>query len=227
MGTTRAAAAASATFDEWCARRRCWSTRSASTGRQSRRSECAHPRSRRRRSPSPSPAADARARGGQVLPQFPPTIGRIAAGDRLNAQALREITDDSGGRTEVVRDARDLSPATASIADELSRQYPSATRAPAVATAAGTPSAWKCATDPCKSERVAVTPRRDRASLASALQQRASQDHERDREIDHQARHVDERGNERRRRCRRIEPQSLQKEWQQRSAQRPPQHDTD
>ena len=58
------------------------------------------------------------------LSQFPPTIGRVAAGDRLNAQALREITDDSGGRTEVVRDTRDLSPATASIADELSRQYP-------------------------------------------------------------------------------------------------------
>jgi Ca-activated chloride channel homolog len=57
------------------------------------------------------------------LSQFPPTFGRMAAGDRLNAQALREITDDSGGRTEVVRNARDLTPATASIADELSRQY--------------------------------------------------------------------------------------------------------
>jgi Ca-activated chloride channel family protein len=58
-----------------------------------------------------------------VLPQFPPTITRSVAGDRLNAQALREITDESGGRTEVVRNARDLSPATASIADELSKQY--------------------------------------------------------------------------------------------------------
>ncbi len=58
-----------------------------------------------------------------VRPELPPQIGRVAAGDRLNAQALREITDDSGGRTEVVRDARDLSPATTSIADELSRQY--------------------------------------------------------------------------------------------------------
>ena len=36
------------------------------------------------------------------LPQLPPTIGRTAARDRLNAQALRDITDDSGGRTEVV-----------------------------------------------------------------------------------------------------------------------------
>ena len=37
--------------------------------------------------------------------------------------ALRSITDDSGGRTEIVFSARDLDPATASIAGELSRQY--------------------------------------------------------------------------------------------------------
>ena len=36
---------------------------------------------------------------------------------------MREITDDSGGRTEIIRYASDLDPATASIADELSRQY--------------------------------------------------------------------------------------------------------
>jgi hypothetical protein len=41
----------------------------------------------------------------------------------VNAAALRDITDDSGGRTEIIRDARDLNPATAGIADELSRQY--------------------------------------------------------------------------------------------------------
>ena len=29
----------------------------------------------------------------------------------------------SGGRTEIVRDAGDLDPATAGVADELSRQY--------------------------------------------------------------------------------------------------------
>jgi VWFA-related protein len=47
-----------------------------------------------------------------------------ASGDeRVNAVALRDMTDDSGGRTEIVRDARDLNPATASIADELSKQY--------------------------------------------------------------------------------------------------------
>ncbi len=43
--------------------------------------------------------------------------------DRVNVAALREITDDSGGRTEIVRSTRDLNPATAGIADELSRQY--------------------------------------------------------------------------------------------------------
>ncbi|MGC4085844.1 MAG: hypothetical protein QM736_27890 [Vicinamibacterales bacterium] len=41
----------------------------------------------------------------------------------MNDAALREITDDSGGRTEIVRMARDLNPATAGIADELSKQY--------------------------------------------------------------------------------------------------------
>lgn len=70
-------------------------------------------------------------------PRFPPspppdvpTIGtpRNSGGqhsdeDRVNGAILREITDASGGRTEIVRSARDLTPATASIADELSRQY--------------------------------------------------------------------------------------------------------
>jgi Ca-activated chloride channel homolog len=48
---------------------------------------------------------------------------RSRSDDHVNAEALREITDDSGGRTEIVRDPRDLDPATASIADELSKQY--------------------------------------------------------------------------------------------------------
>jgi hypothetical protein len=43
--------------------------------------------------------------------------------DHVNVAALRELTDDSGGRTEIVRSPRDLNPATASIADELSKQY--------------------------------------------------------------------------------------------------------
>ena len=41
----------------------------------------------------------------------------------MNTDALRRITDDSGGRTEVIVWPRDLEPATASIANELSRQY--------------------------------------------------------------------------------------------------------
>lgn len=42
---------------------------------------------------------------------------------RLNVNALRSITDDSSGRTEIIVSARDLEPATAGIASELSRQY--------------------------------------------------------------------------------------------------------
>jgi VWFA-related protein len=42
---------------------------------------------------------------------------------RVNATALREITDDSGGRTEVVRSLADLVGATDRIAEELNHQY--------------------------------------------------------------------------------------------------------
>jgi VWFA-related protein len=44
-------------------------------------------------------------------------------GDRVNADALRFITDDTGGRTEIVRGSSGLGPATERIADELSKQY--------------------------------------------------------------------------------------------------------
>lgn len=43
--------------------------------------------------------------------------------DRVNPDALRQITDDTGGRTEIVRSFADLDGATARIADELSKQY--------------------------------------------------------------------------------------------------------
>jgi VWFA-related protein len=43
--------------------------------------------------------------------------------ERVNVAALRDITDESGGRTEIIRYARDLDPATTSVADELSKQY--------------------------------------------------------------------------------------------------------
>ena len=59
-----------------------------------------------------------------VPPRAPTSRNRSSGSDeRVNVAALREITDTSGGRTEVVRSARDLTPATAGIADELSRQY--------------------------------------------------------------------------------------------------------
>ncbi len=43
--------------------------------------------------------------------------------DRVNPQALREITDESGGYTEVVHDSPELGPATERIAHELNHQY--------------------------------------------------------------------------------------------------------
>ena len=57
----------------------------------------------------------------------PPIIGggtrARTTSDRVNAAALRDITDDTGGRTEIVRGFGDLDDATSRIADELSRQY--------------------------------------------------------------------------------------------------------
>ena len=60
------------------------------------------------------------------MPSPPPTGSSTSRGridDRLNVAALRDITDESGGRTEIVRYARDVDPATSYVADELSRQY--------------------------------------------------------------------------------------------------------
>jgi VWFA-related protein len=77
--------------------------------------------------PFPIPGGGKRNPPPPAPPTFPPTTrggnNRGVDGDRVNVAALREITDDSGGRTEIVRGARDLYPATAGIADELSRQY--------------------------------------------------------------------------------------------------------
>src|SRR5688500_6100719 len=83
------------------------------------------------RMPIPFPFPGGRGTGRIPMPRGYPPSGRGGGGtysvggadDRVNVMALREITDDSGGRTEIVRDARDLDPAVASIADELSQQY--------------------------------------------------------------------------------------------------------
>jgi VWFA-related protein len=46
-----------------------------------------------------------------------------AINTRVNPAALREITDESGGRTELVQNSSDLVDATSRIADELNHQY--------------------------------------------------------------------------------------------------------
>jgi Ca-activated chloride channel family protein len=46
-----------------------------------------------------------------------------AINTRVNPTSLRAITDDSGGRTEVVQSSGDLVDATSRIADELNKQY--------------------------------------------------------------------------------------------------------
>ena len=78
------------------------------------------------RSPLPIPRVP-----GSPDPRYPPvnpppvhSPSRTPLGaDRVNIAALRELTDDSGGRTEIIRGAGDLDPATAGIAYELSQQY--------------------------------------------------------------------------------------------------------
>jgi VWFA-related protein len=64
-------------------------------------------------------------RGGRrpAFPQVGGTWSRVTNSDRVNADALRQITDDTGGRTEIVRGFDGLEAATARIADELSKQY--------------------------------------------------------------------------------------------------------
>jgi Ca-activated chloride channel homolog len=48
---------------------------------------------------------------------------RTPINTRVNPQALREITNESGGRTEIVQTSGDLAEATARIAEELNSQY--------------------------------------------------------------------------------------------------------
>jgi len=48
---------------------------------------------------------------------------RLTINTRVNPEALREITSESGGRTEIVQSSNDLAVATARIAEELNSQY--------------------------------------------------------------------------------------------------------
>jgi Ca-activated chloride channel family protein len=86
----------------------------------------------RRPIPLPFPIPGRRPMPAPPPPTTPPTGPAPGSGnsrwrggsdDRVNVAALRDITDDSGGRTEIIRYTRDLDPATAGIADELSKQY--------------------------------------------------------------------------------------------------------
>ena len=90
------------------------------------------PSGRPPRLPIPIPRRFPGPGGGVIgIPPSAPPIGNGGSGggswrgfdDHVNVVALRDMTDDSGGRTEVVRSTRDLEPATASIAAELSKQY--------------------------------------------------------------------------------------------------------
>ena len=62
-------------------------------------------------------------------PSAPPNPGGSGSNrgsgrdEAVNVRVLREITDTSGGRTEIIWQPRDLDGATAGIADELSKQY--------------------------------------------------------------------------------------------------------
>ena len=82
--------------------------------------------------PAPFPGAPVQRSTPKPAPAPPPPPSSSSSNshrsngssvDRVNPEALRAITDDSGGRTEIIVSPKDLDPTTAGIADELSRQY--------------------------------------------------------------------------------------------------------
>ncbi len=82
--------------------------------------------------PAPFPGAPVQPSHPKSTPPPPPPSSSSSSSnhhansssvDRVNPEALRAITDDSGGRTEIIVSPKDLDPTTAGIADELSRQY--------------------------------------------------------------------------------------------------------
>jgi VWFA-related protein len=87
-----------------------------------------------RRTPPRIPRLPGVPTDGRALPPPPPPARMPPASqpdpsgggiveDAVNIGALRDITEDSGGRAEIVHDAGDLGGATSRIADELSKQY--------------------------------------------------------------------------------------------------------
>jgi hypothetical protein len=80
---------------------------------------------RMQRGPIPLPFPPGRRRPFPPISPVPPRPdqGWQRCTDPVDTAALRDLTDDSGGRTEVVHDPRDLNPATEHISDELSKQY--------------------------------------------------------------------------------------------------------
>ncbi|HQX83434.1 MAG TPA: VWA domain-containing protein [Vicinamibacterales bacterium] len=80
------------------------------------------------RPPSPSPFPGRKVTTPPPTPAPTPTRSAPprnsgSGSDRANETALRAMTDDSGGRTEMIYSPQDLDPATAGIASELSQQY--------------------------------------------------------------------------------------------------------
>ena len=79
-----------------------------------------------RPSPFPGKKAPPPSTPSGPAPSAPPPVfssPRNYGSGSAGVNALHALTDDSGGRTEVIQGPRDLDPATAGIADELSRQY--------------------------------------------------------------------------------------------------------
>ena len=78
----------------------------------------------RQPNPLPIPFPIPGGRGGRRFPQiFGGPYGQQGQDEHVNADALRRITDDTGGRTEIVKGFKNLDEATERIADELSKQY--------------------------------------------------------------------------------------------------------
>jgi len=71
--------------------------------------------------PFPIPLPRGRGRFPQII--FGGPSGPQSQDEHVNADALRRITDETGGRTEIVHGFKDLDQATERIADELSKQY--------------------------------------------------------------------------------------------------------